>query len=708
MRCLIFELNTVERIEPTWPELKAYQNEEREYVARYPSVNDWALSQFRLPRFLQTIMGFYARNVDLTGRHKPRFQSLMRRWKDFLDDIAVFPRDERSYAHVLAVVERANSGQSLGPPAIQQIDVVQDDFRWDEIPSDDYYVLERRWRIPTQREYLSKLCAAMDQLSDTLNRGHQPIFQELCLQDLPAELLFCILDFLDHTSARHLGATSRLFRNLSISYINRHRTFYLEALDWTKIADSSLQECRAATIATLNASKERVLEQMRFILGEPGLIKSMESLFVRGDYIKDEIGDEDIFGSRANRRAFYLPLLKDLNAVLLKAANVKTLKINNWDLPEHYINTILSMPALQTLDVEYCPIFRTVQAQTMPRILSPTILNARIACESAEDRHAWRFLPCLPNLRVFSVTCRPESEGISILPPAQVRTTANPFKTIERFLASHLIASEVDDLISWIQHARMTYGRLKLTHFKLVADVMGLMEEQIVTLLDVLAGSPLQSFCLDGVHLASPELIIRIATTFPRLALLSIQYRQSHRQQYTTCAYWPASSSAYAESLSRFPQLKHFIWNQRYDALDYPYDTLERMEAGWSDDFDNRTATKFHGLGAATSFSPYEDTYELDELEMDDPEPESSYDDWISVVKLFAVRCRSLKTVTFLSDAEPVAEYTIKRQVGVGIGESVHVAMATETDALDITELDPESSWPTLHTPAPPDHVELE
>lgn len=56
-----------------------------------------------------------------------------------------------------------------------------------------------------------------------IEKNPEPIFQKLCLHDLPPEIIHYLFEPMEKESARILGETSRLFREFSLPFIFRVR-----------------------------------------------------------------------------------------------------------------------------------------------------------------------------------------------------------------------------------------------------------------------------------------------------------------------------------------------------------------------------------------------------------------------------------------------------------------------------------------------------
>ena len=165
-------------------------------------------------------------STDLSGRHPSRFQHLTQRFREFASDLQPFPR----------------SPIPLDPNSIN-LEYSASCVTFHDVPSDEFYLLERKWRVPydpNQKNVFYTLIAVTGMCHETSQKASQlmstqcpdcaqallhhypePIFQKLCFSSLPTEILLSTLDFADHDSIRRLGATNRFFRKLTVPYTNR-------------------------------------------------------------------------------------------------------------------------------------------------------------------------------------------------------------------------------------------------------------------------------------------------------------------------------------------------------------------------------------------------------------------------------------------------------------------------------------------------------
>ncbi|KAH8094823.1 hypothetical protein BXZ70DRAFT_1009773 [Cristinia sonorae] len=639
------------------PELRLDHAQERDILAYLKRggnhdnrhIVEW-LAVFRIPRFFSTIRGFHTGTLDLLGRHKPRYDSLIRRWKELYHDLQPFPR-------VKLVVEDVDEETTAPNP-------------YEQIPTELIRAFEKRWRVNAESYFMiSMTIASADKLASFLLETPEPIFQQRCLQHLPPELLHYTVEFMDHESVRYLGSTSRLFRQISITYIYRHRSLVLKSIQLQNTTPSTPDEEMAEGMKwAILAAKERLLEQMQTIIDNPGMLEAIRSLdlFIGTRMPHDGLSIAGIGEGSDERRQYFGTLLASLGVILNEAVNIQTLRIINWDLSPDLVPIILSLPLLRSIKLMNSRIWPGEITSYPP---SP-VLNAHFILDSRKEIRMWRLLTGMPRLRVLSIS-RTETDDGSLLPPVAFRNVTNPFKTVERFFASCPCSTEVDQFSSWIRSAKVTYGKLRLTHFKIAADSVGLYVVQIGALLDALSGAPMRHFSLEGIHNANPQLLDKIADAFPDLESLALHYRHSLRQSRTRSAWWPAPTWHYAQVLHRLPKLKHFIWNQTVNVLEAPSYILLRMEDGWPTVPDDEPL--------------------FDEVEM--------FFGWDSVAKLFASYAPSLETIAFVvTTGVPILHYTITRGPG---GIACTPSQPSIRDK--IISLDPltfSRTWEEVNTPA--------
>ena len=146
----------------------------------------------------------------------------MKRWNDFAQDLQEFPRE--------SVPSQCG-------------DVVPDDLI-EAIPEQVFRAFERKWRFDlgvNKWRMLNDVCALVGTSPQHTSRSRSfspfpiikdavthclvplsgPIFQRICLVDLPPELLHSIEDYLGDHEVRQFGASSRNFRQLCLPCIYR-------------------------------------------------------------------------------------------------------------------------------------------------------------------------------------------------------------------------------------------------------------------------------------------------------------------------------------------------------------------------------------------------------------------------------------------------------------------------------------------------------
>ena len=410
---------------------------------------------------------------------------------------------------------------------------------------------------------------------------------------------------------------------------------------------------------------------MEAILDDASLLDSLESLTIGGSTQLDDLQLAHIYPGQITR--FYASIYEALKQILSKAVNTNILQISCWRLPESFLPIILSLPHLQTLNLECCMVFREIgQDDGYSHTQSSSILNSRIDSTPLFEELPWSFLRGLTNLRVLSLIVHHNRSIVRAAIPFP--PSVNPFATLERFLASRLGPEDIDAINSWIATAKTTIGRLRFTHFKLVA-IYGFSEAQVITLLNAVSGAPIRYFSLDGVGCVEPDLFRRIAAALPDLEVLSLQHRTFFL--HDMMAIWPAPLYEYANALKSelFPNLKHFIWDLRCDEYEYPGLYYAALENGYRQEDIVGIEEPPGDLG-----DPYR--------EMDDVEEE-----WSRVCKLFALYCRTLQTVTFLSGGLLLVQCAINRDSD----GNVSVRLDYKGHTLKMEVCDPETTWPPLY-----------
>ncbi|KAK7690463.1 hypothetical protein QCA50_005561 [Cerrena zonata] len=516
------------------------EDEQRQYF--YDDVVDVESDEWpnlsNLLTLLQTIAGFHSASLDPRGRHKPRYVSTLLIWKAFLEQLELpTPFNLRAYASD----QKHSVTTRFGPT-------------WTLANTYDTFALSYSKRDMDLNSKLFPLDTLSEiAFSDIISKHPTPVFQRICLCNLPPELIHRIMEYLTATDARRFGYTCQVFRKISLQYIYDEEWLILDPRFAQEglINDAGELDAPPETIKALTLeARRRFARRAEFICRNPDISKQLRSLRISGCW-RIPLLDIDLVKDECRRQEYYQPVFENMIRVLSRAPKVHTLVMANFKIPLAVAEAITSLPCLTTLDFSGCqPTFDYISIQ------SASITNLVIQVDDALD--IWNVLPGMANIRVLHVEGSPKALT-SI--PSTTSASTNPFKTIERLVFLNLCYEDVSKLCAWIQEARGN-DPSRLTHVKLQLDEdKGFDVGQIHEIIQTLRGDSLEVLVLNGVDYGEAVLFQWFADAFPYLRSLTVHYLRTLD--------WPSLCWDYARTLSSLKHLKYFQWNQWPESYDY-------------------------------------------------------------------------------------------------------------------------------------------
>lgn len=202
---------------------------------------------------MRSFKKFHEGSLDLTGRSERRYSSLKSRMALFLEDV------ENLRRHSTRTEKRRQ--------IIDQI-VVEVDYKITprSLLSEFYakYKLSDVW--------LDELFREADEVKSLLLDGSTPVFQKLYLLDLPPELILHIMELSGVHGARHLAATCRSLRTVSLSYIYQSRRLVMEFSPTLRDANGEQLKREAASAYARSHAQDmqkKLLKDAIFLLSGP-------------------------------------------------------------------------------------------------------------------------------------------------------------------------------------------------------------------------------------------------------------------------------------------------------------------------------------------------------------------------------------------------------------------------------------------------------
>ncbi|KAI0076035.1 hypothetical protein K474DRAFT_1315647 [Panus rudis PR-1116 ss-1] len=510
----------------------------------------------RIRRFFGTFRGFYTGDLDMTGRHLRRYQSIVRRFTQFTTEFC-------SVVSKHGKLETRDEYDILGRST-----VAVTDYKFNPVePYDDFLL---KWEC-------SGAMSAMEIYDEIVN--------------LPPELLIMVMEYLDVSDALRFGSTCRLLREISFPYLYSSRAIQLH---WTtpdarflnrlEELDNPEEELLQYHTRRYVASQEKLIKELTFLRNCPDIVQKLKRLSLIDNWVVyrgiRNVAEADEY-VQANRVSIST-LLPD---VLSRLANLQSLVISCWRITQRDLESISSMPRLHTLDLRDC-MSSFAATTTLPRVPCTKnlfLLHFHNGYEAVLSQ--WSIPGMFTSLQhlTFSITSTQDHFEPSI-PTAEFTTVVNLFKTLKTVIFDGLLPIDVQSISAWVSLAN---GPLPLERFKLVVNG-GLNRREILDLLNALSHSRLKYLVIDGIRWADPVILDTIAQTFPQLESLVLHYRQNDIQYRCKAALWPCPTWEYAAHLTNFQCLRYFGWNFRVGKAYFPRPTLLFPDEGYAEEVDWR------------------------------------------------------------------------------------------------------------------------
>lgn len=528
---------------------------------------------WRLLRFFRSLEGFLKGELDLTGRHLPRWNMLHKSFKDYLVDfLELWPTLE-------LVITRE--------PMRLEPEMYFETKSYKVLDEDLWKSVMNRWRLTEYHGYI-----AIDGMKHALKKYTEakgiPRIQKLWLLHLANELLYAIFSQTQFDSARMLSLTCKALNAIGRQYIFHRRTFTFE-YSYTKV-DHNLplapQYTKLAQIA-----KVKLTDSAGFFFSRPDLCQKVDNLSLSNEWGGSLFVKDEDFSLDDVESGFMARISETFTEAVSLSAHLTTLSLFRNCLDSDMLRAICSLQSLNVLEAKFCDLpVETREPLLASSFTNSHLTNLKIMMEASFDDGSWDvwyILVLFSNLRTLDV----HGLGENPLPMAleTLWTHWTFMDTLERLCIEPLCSHDVVGLASWIR-GELVGGLprpLRLTHFKLIVNYF-LWDVWTAQIIRALQTAPLQVLVLEGIHRDSayPRLIEDIAIQFPDLIGLTLVMRDSDRQTQNKPATWPCSSWEYAPSLARFNHLEHFGWNFLINEDDVSTRTLLLFENGFIADDD--------------------------------------------------------------------------------------------------------------------------
>lgn len=305
------------------------------------------------------------------------------------------------------------------------------------------------------------------------------------------------------------------------------------------------------------------MEELQYLLLHPNICQSIRYFHLADDWQPSHPMLALENNRLVKREEFYSPLRTGVCRVVSELSHLTSIFVNGWHIDSSFMQAILCHAGVIEVQLRSCTTSLLLPCRTNRQ----TPVNLAILDITPDAEGLWNILYGFPVLRSLSVTVGLENSYGLPSRSTWEDLPANPFKEMERFIASPIAQTDLDDLCDWMRDAKGPHLEhpLRLTHFKL-ATTGGLERSDVRELLDALRGFPIQFLSLDCLLYDSTDLLEEIAEVCPNLISLTLQRRRSASHRNLR---WSHPSWEYARSLGQFPNLRHFGWNFQHK---HPYE----------------------------------------------------------------------------------------------------------------------------------------
>ncbi|RDB19348.1 hypothetical protein Hypma_013409 [Hypsizygus marmoreus] len=551
---------------------------------------------YRALRFFRSMEGFHKGSLDLTGRHESRYLKLQARWSAYIADF---------FALSVHAEEFMNKDRR-GVPYI--------DYRFND--PNVWMEFGKKWRVFQASWDYGSLLGNTEIVLQVIADHPLPQLQNLCLTNLPSEMIDKVFEHASLERARLLSATCRWLNDIGRRYIFRRRTLGLKfpPNPWKEIRDATDPVDFLSQLA--QSMKAKALSSTTFLLTRPDLMKEMRTVSIIDGWKPATLdlfvdGGFDI----SNTDGFYAPLYDSFTTILSGSGNLTSVKFFSLTLTADFIRCITQLSRLHTLVLSQCHIPPYVQGMLEDDggiALSCSALNLHLSI-SKETFSLWHAMLLCPRLR--SLSAHSVTEDLTP-PPPPVCIKCLFFPTLERLSLSPINPNAVRIYYLWF---RSRPAATKLTHLKFYAR-FGMSDIHARALLRALRAPSLRVLVLEGLAQAEFRLFDLIARRFRKLTGLTLIRRANNRQIWTKQFIWPHPSWEYARHLNGLQHLQHFAWNYDDAYNRFSSAPLLRFERGFCDELDWRTFCS--------------------------DDEDDRFDDDQYTPKVFALSCPSLKTYT--------------------------------------------------------------
>ncbi|PBK69014.1 hypothetical protein ARMSODRAFT_957325 [Armillaria solidipes] len=533
---------------PRWPLLTCFDRLAKDYFMNlyYEMVNedgetdivhDQTFQVVRLKAFFAAVTGFIMGDLDLSGRHRSRFEFLEVRLVDFITDLM----------SLYLLAEEDGESRSTHPGSFWCTFVeykFKDDTKWKEFKS--------KWLIPDIFSFgyvLTEFVAGAGILFT--NKYPSTPFQKLCLMDLPEELLDLVFRECDIQDARALSATCQRLKKIAVPYI------YVSRLLGFLGPAQNHADVEEAEKGLFKESQSEFMDRLDFLFTLPDLVTRLH-----------KVRFFDYWMGYQHREALAVPRALSLVMDVLKGCqSLTTITYDGFSVNNHFVTAMSMLPNLHTLCLlrstfVYPPdTYDFSDPEHLPQLAHVRDLSLLLEYFGFEDRAVWNFVYFCLNVVDLSIMTRPGQVGA--FPWMPIITGGPQLQSLCNLCIDGLFPTCVNPLREWFVALHSLPHSPPLSRLKF-GFAIPLYDIDVDELLVALHGFPIHDLVIDGLAEGKPTLIENISQRLPNINSLTLFRRQSSRQRISVPCRWPQPPWVYASRFSGFSNLRSFAWNLHF------------------------------------------------------------------------------------------------------------------------------------------------
>ncbi|KAK0466757.1 uncharacterized protein EV420DRAFT_1698524 [Desarmillaria tabescens] len=261
---------------PRWPLLTCFDCLAQDYFMKYyyetvnedgetDIIHDKTFQVVRLKAFFAAVKGFITGDLDLSSRHRSRFEFLEDRFVEFTDELM----------SLYFLAEELGESWSIDVRGCWQMCIeyqFKDDTKWEEFKSKVCV-----WFVDTVKGTDIRILQVTGVGIIFTQKKSSAGFQKLCLLDLSEELLDLIFRECDIQDARALSATCQCLKKISIPYIHMCRLLGFPGPAQKHInPDHPMEE--EVEMELFKKSQSEFMDKLDFLLTLPDLIIRLQKV----------------------------------------------------------------------------------------------------------------------------------------------------------------------------------------------------------------------------------------------------------------------------------------------------------------------------------------------------------------------------------------------------------------------------------------------